>query len=64
MDKREQAFWEWYDPIKETADRHGVEIYQLVNARQIWDMAYSTGKVDAMNEVAEIMKPTVDTNAA
>ncbi len=58
MDKREQAFWEWYEPIQALADKHEVSIYQVVNARQIWDMAYATGKLDGMNEVAEIMKPT------
>ena len=57
MDKREQAFWEYYQPIQDLADKHDTSIYSIVNFRQIWDMAYATGKLDGMNEVAEIMKP-------
>lgn len=56
MDKREQEFWLWYEPIQATADKHGVSIYQVVNARQIWDMAYTTGKLDGVNETTNIIK--------
>jgi hypothetical protein len=55
MDKREQEFWKWYDPIQATAEKHEVSIYQIVNARQIWDIAYATGKADGLTEAAEII---------
>lgn len=56
MSKQEDAFFEWYEPIKETADKHDVTIYQIVNARQIWDFAYMTGKSDGLSEAMSIVK--------
>ena len=56
MDKKETAFFEWYEPVREMADKHGVTIYQIVNAREIWDMAYTTGKADGMTEAMGIVK--------
>ena len=56
MDKREAAFFEWYEPIKEIADRNDVTIYQIVNAREIWDFAYTTGKSDGLSEAMSIVK--------
>ncbi len=55
MDKREQEFWNYYNPIQELADKHDVSIYTIVNFRQIFDYAYAVGKVDGVNEVADIL---------
>jgi hypothetical protein len=56
MEKREEEFWKWYDPIQAIAERQDVSIYQIVNAREIWDIAYATGKVDGVNEVMDIIE--------
>ncbi len=56
MDKREAAFFEWYEPIQQMADKHNVTIYQVVNAREIWDMAYTTGRAAGIAEAMEIVK--------
>ncbi len=37
MDKREQEFWNYYNPIQELAEKHDVSIYTIVNFRQIFD---------------------------
>jgi hypothetical protein len=55
MDKREQEFWNYYNPIQELAEKHDVSIYTIVNFRQIFDYAYAVGKVDGVNEVADIL---------
>lgn len=54
MTKQEQAFWEYYNPIQELADKHDVEVYQIVNFRQIFDYAYIMGKTDGVNEMYAI----------
>ena len=51
MDKSEQQFFQWFDQWQALADKHEVTIYQIVNARQIWDLAYSAGKADGANEI-------------
>jgi hypothetical protein len=56
MGKREEKFFEWYEPIQQMADKHGVTIYQIVNAREIWDFAYTTGKSDGLSEAMSIVK--------
>jgi hypothetical protein len=56
MDKREEAFWEYYNPIQELADKHDTSVYTIVNFRQIWDFAYTAGKLDGANEVIAIIK--------
>ncbi len=55
MDKREQEFWKYYNPIQELADKHDTSVYTIVNFRQIFDYAYAVGKVDGVNEVADIL---------
>lgn len=55
MDKREQAFFENYDKWNAIAEKHEVSIYQIVNAREIWDIAYTTGKADGLTEATEII---------
>lgn len=56
MDKREEEFWKYYNPIQELADKHDTSIYTIVNFRQIFDYAYTCGKVDGANEVLAIVK--------
>ena len=56
MDKQEQAFWDYYNPIQELADKHDVSIYTIVNIRQIFDYAYVCGKADGATEIAAIFE--------
>jgi hypothetical protein len=56
MDKQENAFFDYYNPIQELADKHDVSIYQIVNFRQIFDYAYACGKADGANEMLSIYK--------
>jgi hypothetical protein len=56
MTKQEQAFWNYYDQANAIAEKHNVEIYQVVNFRQIWDYAYAVGKADGASEMMEIFK--------
>jgi hypothetical protein len=62
MSKGEVAFFEHYDKWAELADKHGVTIYQIVNAREIWDIAYATGRADGVTEVADIVMGREATN--
>lgn len=39
----EKDFWEFYDEVKAYADKEGVDIYTVVNFRQIWDKAFVRG---------------------
>jgi len=41
--QREQDFWTYYNKIKEYADLAEVDVYQIVNFRQIFDQAYTLG---------------------
>jgi hypothetical protein len=56
MNKQEQQFFEYFDQWQALADKHEVSVYQIVNARQIWDYAYTCGKADGVAEVAEIFE--------
>jgi hypothetical protein len=56
MDKREEAFWEYYNPIQELADKHNVSIYTIRNFREIFDYAYLCGKADGAAEMMEIFE--------
>jgi hypothetical protein len=56
MTKQEQAFWDYYNPIQELADKHDTSIYTIVNFRQIFDFAYACGKADGATEVAAIFE--------
>lgn len=62
MTKKEEAFWEFYNPIQAMAEKHDVSIYTIVNFREIWDMAYQTGKVDGMNEAIDIVNGKKESN--
>ncbi len=49
-DKREQDFWTYYNKIKSYADEADVDIYQVVNIRQIFDSAYTLGSLYQLNK--------------
>lgn len=46
---READFWTYYNKIKEYADRADVDVYQVVNIRQIFDSAYTLGSLHQLN---------------
>ncbi len=56
MDKREQEFWKYYEPIQAIAERQDVSVYQVVGFREIFDYAYACGKADGVNEVTDILE--------
>jgi Tfp pilus assembly protein PilE len=41
--KREEDFWTYYNKVKSYADNADVDVYQVVNFRQIFDQAYTLG---------------------
>ena len=41
--QREQDFWTYWNKVKSYADDAGVDVYQVVNFRQIFDQAYTLG---------------------
>jgi hypothetical protein len=47
---RESDFWTYYNRIKELADNADVDIYQVVNIRQIFDSAYTLGSLHQLNK--------------
>jgi len=49
---REQEFFEWYEKATQIAEKHGVSLYTVYNARQIWDLAYASGVAQALREQA------------
>jgi hypothetical protein len=42
-EQREQDFWTYWNKVKSYADNAEVDIYQVVNFRQIFDQAYTLG---------------------
>lgn len=50
---READFWIYYNRIKELADNADVDIYQVVNIRQIFDSAYTLGSLHQLNKKEE-----------
>ena len=42
-EQREQDFWTYWNKVKSYADDAGVDVYQVVNFRQIFDQAYTLG---------------------
>jgi hypothetical protein len=42
-EQREQDFWTYWNKVKSYADEADVDIYQVVNFRQIFDQAYTLG---------------------
>ena len=59
MDKQEQAFWDYYNPIQELAEKYDTTVYTIVNIRQIFDYAYTAGKADGVNEMYAIATQNV-----
>ena len=62
MDKQEQTFFEYFDQWQALADKYDVSVYQIVNARQIWDYAYSCGKADGASEMLDIYNASKESN--
>lgn len=62
MDKREQEFWNYYNPIQELADKHDTSIYTIVNFRQIFDYAYACGKADGAQEMLDAYNASKENN--
>jgi len=42
-EQREQDFWTYWNKVKSYADDADVDVYQVVNFRQIFDQAYTLG---------------------
>ena len=54
MDKREQAFWDYYNRVNEYAEAKGIEIHEVVSIREIWDYAYAVGEANGSEKILEI----------
>lgn len=39
----EDNFFTWFDEAQAIADKHDVEIHQIYNVRQVWDLAFTAG---------------------
>lgn len=59
MTKQEQAFWDYYNPIQEVADKYETSVYTIVNFRQIFDFAYIAGKADGAAEMLDVYNNSV-----
>lgn len=55
--KSEEAFFEWYDKINAYAEAKGLEIHQIWNVRQIFDLAFTKGWTAGVNEALEKLRP-------
>jgi len=62
MDKQEQTFFEYFDQWQALADKYDVSVYQIVNARQIWDYAYVCGKADGASEMMDTYLASKESN--
>ena len=62
MTKQEQQFFEYFDQWQALADKHDVSVYQIVNARQIWDYAYSCGTADGASEMMDTYLASKESN--
>ena len=51
--KREEDFWIYYNKVKSWADNADVDIYQVVNIRQIFDSAYTLGSIYQLDKKEE-----------
>ena len=47
---READFWTYYNKVKAWADEANIDIYQVVNIRQIFDSAYTLGSLHQLNK--------------
>lgn len=50
---READFWTYYNKVKAWADEADIDIYQVVNIRQIFDSAYTLGSLHQLNKKEE-----------
>jgi hypothetical protein len=51
--KREEDFWTYWNRVKSYADEAEVDIYQVVNFRQIFDQAYTLGSLYQLDKKQE-----------
>lgn len=51
--QREQDFWTYYNKVKSYADDAGVDVYTVVNFRQIFDQAYTLGALQTHKKKEE-----------
>ena len=49
-EQREQDFWTYWNKVKSYADEAEVDIYQVVNFRQIFDQAYTLASLHQLNK--------------
>lgn len=49
-EQREQDFWTYWNKVKSYADNADIDIYQVVNFRQIFDQAYTLGSLYQLNK--------------
>jgi hypothetical protein len=56
MDRREQEFFEWFDQIEDIMKEHDIPAHQVVNVREVWDIAWKYGEVAGMEKSVEIVK--------
>jgi hypothetical protein len=52
-EQREQDFWTYWNKVKSYADDAGIDIYQVVNFRQIFDQAYTLGSLYQLDKNKE-----------
>jgi hypothetical protein len=52
-EQREQDFWTYYNKVKAYADSADVDVYQVVNFRQIFEQAYTLGALYQINKKEE-----------
>ncbi len=57
---QQKEFFEWFAIINAIAEKRGVSIYEIWNARKIWDYAYEKGIVAGLREAKEIAKGISD----
>lgn len=57
---REQEFFKWFEQIEKIMNDHDVPAHQIVNVRQVWDIAFSTGYSLGIIKAADIALNTND----
>ena len=54
--QQQEEFFEWFALINTIAEKQGVSIYKIWNARQIWDYAYEKGVTAGLQSARQILK--------
>lgn len=54
-ERKEQKFFEWYTQMKSIAEEHNQEINNMLNVRQIFDIAYTFGYTACLKDEIERM---------